>query len=752
MHTAVLCLGLMVCGSSAQQTFKPTPDELRAAYSRANAFQTRANNAAFNLTLTLGWIGNGDSFWYRSDKVDGKKEFLRVDCLKKNKAPAFDHRALAAALSASLSRTIEPDRLPFNSLSFNTAATEVTFQIDRTNYTFTLATGKLEKGGLFDSGTVLETMEEEEPTTDFPAPYYGDFVPPQQQNQQEGTVRVREGQVELRSGNEWTVVSKQGSYSRAHQLQGGKILAFRLIPGDRRLVYLLKAAVAGNTRAVLEQRMYDQPGDKLDEFETWFIDPASKAESRLDIAPIMGGGQPWAGPPGIRPRGGKVFVSFPVRGYQEHKVLSIATETGAVKTVVHEKSKTFVDQSKTNYWLIGNGDKLIWQSERDGHNHLYLVDTETGDSRQITKGNWIVRGVTHVDEAKGHIWFNASGFGDPTRDDPYHLHSCRINLDGSGFIQLTKGDGAHTPLFSPDRRFIIDTYSRVDSAPVHELRSSATGELLMTIEKADISALVKNGVKLPERFTAKGRDGKSDIWGMVIRPSNFDSNRKYPVIEYIYAGPHDSFVPKGFRPFFNMHRLAELGFIVVQIDGMGTNNRGKAFHDVAWKNVADAGFPDRILWMQALAKKYPQLDLTRVGIYGTSAGGQSSTGAVLYHPEFYKVAVSSCGCHDNRIDKQWWNEQWMGYPVASHYDEQSNITNAGKLKGRLMLIVGEQDRNVPPETTFRLADALIKARKDFELVVIPGADHTDGGPYGEQKRRDYFVRWLHGVEPPTAND
>jgi dipeptidyl aminopeptidase/acylaminoacyl peptidase len=239
---------------------------------------------------------------------------------------------------------------------------------------------------------------------------------------------------------------------------------------------------------------------------------------------------------------------------------------------------------------------------------------------------------------------------------------------------------------------------------------------------------------------------------VVIKPSNFDPNRKYPVIENIYAGPHDSFVPHGFRPFFNMHRLAELGFIVVQIDGMGTNNRGKAFHDVCWKNVADAGFPDRILWMQALAKKMPQADISRVGIYGTSAGGQSSTGGVLFHPEFYKVAVSACGCHDNRIDKQWWNEQWMGYPVGPHYAAQSNITNASNLKGHLLLIVGEQDRNVPPETTFRLADALIKSQKEFDFVVIPGADHTDGGPYGERKRRDFFVRWLHGVEPPRSND
>jgi dipeptidyl aminopeptidase/acylaminoacyl peptidase len=257
---------------------------------------------------------------------------------------------------------------------------------------------------------------------------------------------------------------------------------------------------------------------------------------------------------------------------------------------------------------------------------------------------------------------------------------------------------------------------------------------------------------MTERFVAKGRDGVTDIWGIVVKPSNFDKKKRYPIIENIYAGPHDSFVPKAFRPWFGMHQLAELGFIVVQIDGMGTSNRGKAFHDVCWKNIADAGFPDRILWMKALAKKMPQVDINRVGIYGTSAGGQNSAGAVLWHPEFYKVAVSSCGCHDNRIDKQWWNEQWMGYPVGPHYDAQSNITNAAKLKGHLMLIVGENDRNVPPESTYRFADALIKAKKEFELVVIPGADHTNGGPYGERKRRDFFVRWLLNKPAPFWNE
>ena len=247
------------------------------------------------------------------------------------------------------------------------------------------------------------------------------------------------------------------------------------------------------------------------------------------------------------------------------------------------------------------------------------------------------------------------------------------------------------------------------------------------------------------------RDGQTDIWGIIIRPINFDPKKKYPVIEYIYAGPQDSFVPKTFSPYYAMQAQAELGFIVVQIDGMGTSNRSKAFHDVAWKNLGDAGFPDRILWHKAVAARYPYYDISRVGVYGHSAGGQNALGALLFHPEFYKAAVSSAGCHDNRMDKIWWNEQWMGWPLGTEYSASSNVDNAYRLKGALLLSVGEMDPNVDPASTMQVVNALIKANKTFDLIVLPGAGHTPGGEYGERKRFDFFVHHLLGVEPPPWN-
>ncbi|MSU62149.1 MAG: S9 family peptidase [Pedosphaera sp.] len=438
------------------------------------------------------------------------------------------------------------------------------------------------------------------------------------------------------------------------------------------------------------------------------------------------------------------------RGHQVLRVIAVNADTGEPSAIVDERSETFVDYSgkQFSHWMDASRE-LIWMSERDGWNHLYLYDSATGRVKnQITKGEWVVRGVDRVDDMTRKIWFRAGGV--IPGQDPYHVHFCRVDFDGSDLKVLTEGDGTHALQWSPDNRFMVDSSSRVDNAPVHELRQADSGKLITELERADWSKLLKTGWRAPERFTAKGRDGVTDIYGVIYRPSNFDPAKKYPVIEYIYAGPHDSHVPKGFAPVQGgwAMEMAELGFIVVQIDGMGTSNRSKKFHDVCWQNIGDSGFPDRISWIKAAAATYTCMDLNRVGIYGGSAGGQSSTRALLAHGDFYKVAVSDCGCHDNRMDKIWWNEQWMGWPVGPHYAEQSNVTQAHRLQGKLLLTVGELDRNVDPASTMQVANALVKADKDFDLLIIPGAGHGSAeSPYGRRRRADFFVRHLLGVEP-----
>jgi dipeptidyl aminopeptidase/acylaminoacyl peptidase len=381
-------------------------------------------------------------------------------------------------------------------------------------------------------------------------------------------------------------------------------------------------------------------------------------------------------------------------------------------------------------------------SERDGWNHLYLIDAPSGTVKnQITSGNWVVRGVERVDDEQRVLYLKVSGI-DPGQD-PYHVHLVRVGYDGENLVRLTEGDGQHQWRFSPGDRYLIDTWSRVDMPPVTELREVASGRKVCELERADMSRLLETGWQPPERFVAKGRDGKTDIHGIIVRPTRFDPAKSYPVLEEIYAGPHSSFVPKSFGLHANLYEMAELGFVVVKIDGMGTSNRSKAFHDVCWQNLGDSGFPDRIAWMKAASKDRPWMDLSRVGIWGGSAGGQSAMRALIAHGDFYRAAVADCGCHDNRVDKIWWNEQWMGWPIGPHYDEQSNVTQAHRLQGDLMLIWGELDRNVDPASTLQVIDALIRADKDFEQLIVPGSGHGAAGhPYAKRRQADFFMRKL----------
>jgi len=447
------------------------------------------------------------------------------------------------------------------------------------------------------------------------------------------------------------------------------------------------------------------------------------------------------------PDGREFYVDYNQRGHQVYRILAV-DRSGVVRKVVEEAPKTMVDwTAKTwRHWLHERGE-LLWMSERSGWCHLWRIDIASGAVKNaITRGDWVVRSVEHVDAEHQQVWFFAGGIR--PGQDPYYLHLARVNFDGTGLTVLTEGDGTHKVQFSPDRRWFVDTWSRVDHAPVTELRSATDGRKVLELERADISRLLAAGWSVPERFSAKGRDGTTDIHGIIIRPSRMDPTLKHPVIEEIYAGPQGAFVPKEFGRLTRQHALAELGFVVVQIDGMGTSQRSKAFHDVAWKNLADAGFPDRKLWMRAAAQSRRWMDLGRVGLYGGSAGGQNALRGLLDHGDFYQVGVADCGCHDNRMDKIWWNEQWLGWPVDEAYRRCSNVEDAHKLTGKLLLVVGEVDTNVDPASTMQVSAALVRADKDFELLVMPSTNHGAAEtPYASRRRMDFFVRHLLGREP-----
>ena len=529
-----------------------------------------------------------------------------------------------------------------------------------------------------------------------------------------------------------------------------KIAAYKIKPGFRRYVHYVESSPEDQLQPKHSTLQYAKPGDVLDVERPVVFDVENRKVVTVEDALFPNAYDQtsliW------RKDSSAITFEYNQRGHQVYRIIEVNAASGAARAVVSEETKTFFCYSGKKYRFdVQDGHEVIWMSERDGWNHLYLYDGRTGAVKnQITKGPWPVRNVLRVDEEKRQIWFSASGMY-PGKD-PYFVHYYRINFDGTGLTTLTQTDANHVVTISADQAYYVDTYSRIDLAPVSELHRGADGSLVAELERASISELTNAGWKPPEAFTAKGRDGVTDIYGLIYRPSNFDPSRKYPVIENIYAGPHSSFVPKAFAAFNQMQALAEIGFVVVQIDGMGTSNRSKAFHDVAWKNIKDAGFPDRILWHKAVAARYPWYDITRVGIYGTSAGGQNALGGLLFFPDFYKVGVASAGCHDNRMDKIWWNEQWMGWPIGPEYAASSNVDNAYRLQGKVLLIVGEMDTNVDPSSTFQVVNQLVKHDKDFDLLVIPGASHTNGGAYGDHKRFDFFARQLLGVNPPDWKD
>ncbi|MFC1729937.1 DPP IV N-terminal domain-containing protein [candidate division KSB1 bacterium] len=718
-------------------------------YERADRLRSQISGLVYNGEVRANWINESSRFWYRNT-IRGGSEFVLIDAERNRRGPAFDHRRLAQSLSAASDTTYTPDNLPFDSITFvddeNTIefieeTTSIRWSCDLETYVCTnLGRAERPQRRPRQGGAPSQTENEPvvSPDGEWEAYIYNFNV----------YIRSTETREEFQlswNGSEGRYFSDSFIWSPDSK----KLVTNRVKPGYERLVHYVESSPEDQLQPKHSTRVYTKPGDELTIRKPHLFLIESKKHLELDETLFQN-------PYRIRDvewrQDSRAFTfEYNQRGHQAYRVIEVDANTGSIRALIDEVSSTFVDYNhKLFRYDIDDGKEIVWASERDGWNHLYLYDGMSGMVKnQITKGEWVMRGVEYVDEELRQIWFRGSGH--EQGQDPYFIHYYRINFDGSGLIKLTEGNGNHSAQFSPDSSYFVDNYSRVDAPPVSVLRRAADGRIVMELEKADIRDLLDTGWRMPEPFVAQGRDGTTDIWGIICRPMNFDESKKYPVIEYIYAGPHSSHVPKTFRAYRSMQALAELGFIVVQIDGMGTSNRSKAFHDVCWKNLGDAGFPDRILWHKAAAAEYPSMDISRVGIYGTSAGGQNSMGGVLFHPDFYKVAVSSCGCHDNRMDKIWWNELWMGYPIGPHYSESSNRDNAYRLQGKLLLILGEMDTNVDPSSTLQVVDALIKADKDFDFLFVPGMGHSGGGEYGERKRRDFFVRHLLGIEPPGWN-
>ncbi len=745
--------------------------------------------------------------------------FLMVNAATGNVSPAFDHTAMGEALTVVSDQAVPTDALPvdpvawisdregqdvlilrFHDQLLGWAIADETLLDEATTQALQAA---------IESGAGADTAKQEDPSDTEPRrhAHRGMMSPDgrwqlliRDQNvfrrdlrsQNTGEDADEDSDEDASDANAMVALTADGTPEDAYEgparwsPDGRYFVLRRRTPGDGRRVYYVESAPEDQIQPVLHDYGYDKPGDHIaiarpvlfaltDDAVTPIV-PVPLDEALL-ADPFRIGDAQWSAD------GAEFHVRYNQRGHQRLSIVAFDAATGTGRRVIDETRETFIDYSQKSYFrrlhhdanTPGTTGQALWMSERSGWNHLYRYDWATGEViNAVTSGEWVVREVERLEPAapgedpgSGRIWFWAMGV--IPGQDPYYRHLCRVNLDGTDFQILTAdpraedplsieaGWGTHEVQWSPDRRYLIDTFSRIDTPEIHVLRDARDGRMITMIDQADASALDEVLPHRDEPFVAKGRDGITDIYGVIVRPTHFDPSLSYPVIEYIYAGPHNFFVRKDFG-LESGHQIAELGFIVVRIDGMGTNWRSKAFHDVAWRNLGDAGFEDRIAWMQAAAASRPWMDLERVGIFGGSAGGQNAMRAVIAHSDFYDAAAADCGCHDNRMDKIWWNEAWMGRPTPDPetdpaYIASSNVAQAHRLGGALLLTVGEADRNVDPASTMQVVDALIEADKDFELIIFPGAGHGAGSSrYGRRRMFDFFVRELHGVAPRWTDE
>ena len=703
---SLLCLLTMAFGaeSAASQV-------TRADYERADTI-LKCSDRVYSPAIHPEWIDSSHYFWYKNHEKEGDFYYL-VNAESGKKQRAADKKGLAAFFSKKQKKLAESllkeeEKRPDRWRRREEAPVPV------------VSPDKKWEAYVKDNNLYLSPVRDEK----------------EKDKPKEEIALTMDGTANLRYDG-WSIIWSPDSR---------KLATVKVRDVQERRIPLIESSPSSQKQPILQWRNYAKPGDVLPVYLPVLFDVEARKQMALNVTPYEN--QFYLNLTGWREDSRAFTFEFNQRGHQRYVIGEVSAADGSIRHLVDEQTKTFIYYYNNYRYDLDDGKELLWISERDGWRHLYLIDGTSGQvKQQVTKGEWVVRQVDYVDETNRVVYFTASGFN--KGEDPYNLHYCRINLDGTGFTDMTPENGNHRVTFSADRSYFTDVYSRPDLPPVSQLKRTSDASVVAGLQRCDVSALQAESWQMPEVFCAKGRDGQTDIWGNIYRPMHFDASKSYPVVEFIYAGPHDSHVDKDFKPAHHLvSKLVELGFIVVSIDGMGTSNRSKAFHDVCWKNLKDASFPDRIAWMKAAGAKYKYMDLNRVGIYGWSAGGQNAMAALLFHNDFYKVAVALCGCHDNRMDKIWWNEQWMGYPIDVSYSTSSNVDNAYRLKGKLLLINGELDDNVDPASTLQVVSALMKANKNFEQLYLPGKTHSLGGPFEMHKMHDFFVKNLLGQEPP----
>ena len=747
----------------AQQQAADAARALTAAdYARAEKFMGyNTTPLVFRSGVRPNWMPD-DRFWYRVTTADGS-EFLLVDPAKGTREPAFDHAKVAAALSAAAKATYDAHHLPFTQFDFSSDGRTISFSVRQSRWKCDLQTNQCEpdagtgapRGRAGAAGAVIESLSPDKKR----AAFIRDF------NLWVRDVATgKETQLTTDGVKDFGYATDNAGWIHSDRAillwspDSKKIATFQQDQRKVREMYLVDTKVGHPT---LQAWKYPLPGDAVVAMiERVIIDVDQATVIRLKMPPdqhrssvcdnIACRGTELADAEWSPDSSEVAFLS----SSRDHKVvqLRIADMTGAVRDVLEEKAATQFESgdNQANWRYLPGSHEVIWFSERDDWGHLYLYDSATGKLKnQITKGDWAVTDVLRVDAKNRLIYF--LGVGREAGRNPYFKHLYRIGFDGANLSLLTSDDGNHDVTLSPSGRFFVDNYSKPDVASVAVLRHQ-DGKAITTLEQTDISKLMATGWKPPAPITIKARDGKTDLYGLMFKPTNLDPNKKYPIVNHIYPGPQGGSV--GNWSFVaargDCQALAELGFIVVEIEGMGNPLRSKSFHDAYFGNMGDNTLPDQVSGMKQLAEKYSWIDLGRVGIYGHSGGGYATADAMFRYPDFFKVGISESGNHDNREYEDDWGERYQGLLSGTNYDDQANQSLAKNLKGHLLLAHGTMDDNVPPNNTLLVVDALIKANKDFDLLMLPNQRHGYGsaGNYMTRRRWDYFVRYLLGAEPP----
>jgi dipeptidyl aminopeptidase/acylaminoacyl peptidase len=748
---------------TAQEPYHP--DSLTARdYEQAERFLAwNTASLVYNSGVRPAWISN-DRFWYRVRTGTGT-DFVLVDPAKRTRTEAFNRSALAAALSAAADTSYNSDSLPFTSFEYTEDGRSITFPIGRQNWTCSADGTECHPADATSQARRADRNEIESPD--------GSMVAFTRENNLwvRNVESGQETQLTADGADNYGYATNNAGWTRSDRPvllwspDSKKIATFRHDSRPTGDMYVVRTEV-GHPK--LEAWKYPLPGDSaIFMIERVILNADGSGMVRLDMPPdahrsticdhVVCDASGWSDVYWSPDASQLAFVSSS-RDHKDATLRVANAETGAVRTLFTEHQDTWFESGveSISWRVLWDRGKVLWFSQRDDWGNLYLYDLDSGElERQLTRGPGTVLEVVRVDEGAGTVWFTAGGR--EAGRDPYFEHLYSVGLDGRNARLLTPENANHSITFSPSGRYFVDSYSTPTEPQVTVVRD-ARGGLRASIEKADISALLATGWKPPMPFTVKARDGKTDLYGLLFRPVDFDSTKQYPIVNNIYPGPQTGSVGgRSFSPArSDAQALAELGFIVVQLDAMGTPGRSKSFHDAYFGNMGDNGLPDQVTGMKQLAERFSWIDIDRAGIYGHSGGGYATSGALFHYPDFFKVGVSQAGNHDNRVYEDDWAEKWQGLlkhygQDSTGYDAQANQNFAKNLKGKLLLAHGSTDNNVPFYSTLLVVDELIKENKDFDLIIFPNRRHGFGSePYMIRRRWDYFVTNLLGAAPPAG--